>query len=138
MIHEFIFPLPPTLNKQIDLARDHWSKSSRVKKEWTNKICAIALDSNSPSFPGLVWLQYTWYVRFENDYDNVQAAAKFISDGLVNAGVIKDDSLKYVQSPVIANYEPVKRATDSKCRLVITDYNPWKVNVKTLQSTMWK
>jgi hypothetical protein len=138
MIHEFIFPLPPTLNKQIDLARDHWSKSSGVKKEWTNKICAIALSGDAPIFHGLIWQQFTWYCRLENDADNVAAAAKYINDGLVNAGVIKDDSLKYVQSPVIHYYEKVSKSADSKCRLVITDYNPWKQNVKTLQTSMWR
>ncbi len=34
------------------------------------------------------------------DNNNIAAATKYIDDGLVEAGVIADDSLKYIQSPV--------------------------------------
>jgi hypothetical protein len=34
------------------------------------------------------------------DNNNIAAATKYIDDGLVEAGVMADDSLKYIQSPV--------------------------------------
>lgn len=36
------------------------------------------------------------------DLDNYSATVKFIIDGLVNSGVIKDDDFKFVQSIVLA------------------------------------
>jgi hypothetical protein len=44
------------------------------------------------------------------DNNNIAAATKYIDDGLVEAGVIADDSLKYIQSPVCHWY--VKSSED--------------------------
>lgn len=104
MIETFNFPLPPTLNNQINLARSHWSKSSSVKKEWTNKIALLS--RNKTQFTGKVWLEFTWYVKsFARDADNISASAKYIMDGLVKAGIIKNDNLTIIQSPVVHWYK---------------------------------
>jgi hypothetical protein len=44
------------------------------------------------------------------DNNNIAAATKYIDDGLVEAGVMADDSLKYIQSPVCHWY--VKSSED--------------------------
>jgi hypothetical protein len=52
-------------------------------------------------FQGKIWLEYVWRVKnLARDNNNIAAATKYIDDGLVEAGVIADDSLKYIQSPV--------------------------------------
>ncbi len=98
-----VFPLPPTLNEQIKIARTHWAKSAKTKKDWTNSIAFMSRDL--PRFEGKVWVEFTWYLRsFKRDPDNVSAAAKYILDGLVEAGTIKDDSLLIIQTPILHRY----------------------------------
>jgi hypothetical protein len=100
----FTCPIPPMLNEQINLARSHWANSSKSKTQWTGECakCAAGL----PAFPGVVWLDFCWQVkRLTSDPDNVQAAAKYVLDGLVKAGILVDDSLKIVQSPVIHRFQ---------------------------------
>jgi hypothetical protein len=99
----FTFPLPPCLNEQIDLARTHWSKSASIKKLWTNKIAQLC--KSNGKIQGKFYIVFYWQVKFSRDSDNVNAAAKFIFDGLVKAGIIESDSLMYVQSPVLHFYE---------------------------------
>lgn len=97
------YPMPPKLNDQINLARSHWSESSKVKTQWTNDIAVYSY--GAPHFPGVVWLDFEWRVkRFTSDPDNVSAAAKYIMDGLVDMGIIVGDSLKVVQSPVVHRF----------------------------------
>lgn len=102
--HTFSFPLPPGLNKQINEARSHWAVSAKTKRHWTD---LIALESyEAPKFSGSVWIDFVWGVpRFDQDPDNVAAAAKFLLDGLKQAKVIKNDNLTVIQSPVIHWYE---------------------------------
>lgn len=41
-------------------------------------------------------VKFTWYVSGRHDYDNVRFATKYVLDGLVQAGVLVDDSPKWV------------------------------------------
>ena len=46
-----------------------------------------------------VKIKITWYEpNMKRDIDNIAAGIKFILDGLVKAGVIKDDNQRYVKS----------------------------------------
>ena len=115
----FICPLPPTLNEQIRLARAHWSKSAACKQDWTDKVMYLAKIQKTPRFPGKVWIAFLWEVKsFARDSDNIAAAAKFIMDGLVNAGILTKDSLMVVQSPVVHNYA---RGKTDKVMMTISD-----------------
>ena len=105
MIQQFTAPIPPTLNEQINLNRSHWSKGAQSKKQHTQTIALIARSYVLKPFPGKVWIDFHWQVKsFACDADNVAGAAKFIMDGLVNAGVLTKDSLMVIQSPVIHRY----------------------------------
>ena len=98
------YPLPPTLNDQINSARSHWSKSAATKKKWTNTIALLSKDL--PQFPDKVWLELFYSVKtFARDADNISASRKFLMDGLVQAGVIRNDNLTIVQSPIIEWFE---------------------------------
>lgn len=105
-----IFPMPPKLNQQIREARTNRYKSAETKTQWTNDIAVIAIsDSKEVKFPEKVWLTFSWEVKtLNNDPDNIAAAAKYIMDGLVIAGIIKDDSLAYIGSPIIHYYAKAK------------------------------
>ena len=99
----FTCPLPPTLNEIVREARGHWSKGAKQKKYWTHKISLICF--GLPKFPDRVWLSFDWLVKTRAlDPDNISASAKFICDGMTEAGVIAKDSLMIIQSPVVHNY----------------------------------
>jgi hypothetical protein len=98
-IETFEFPLPPTLNEMIRTARGGWQASAKEKREWTELIASYC--KGAYQFKGKIWLEYVWRVKnLARDNNNIAAATKYIDDGLVEAGVIADDSLKYIQSPV--------------------------------------
>lgn len=98
-IETFEFPLPPTLNEMIRTARGGWQASAKQKREWTELIASYC--KGAYQFQGKIWLEYVWRVKnLARDNNNIAAATKYIDDGLVEAGVIADDSLKYIQSPV--------------------------------------
>jgi len=101
VIETFEFPLPPTLNEMIRTARGGWQASAKEKREWTELIASYC--KGAYQFKGKIWLEYVWRVKnLARDNNNIAAATKYIyiDDGLVEAGVIADDSLKYIQSPV--------------------------------------
>lgn len=100
--------LPPTLNEILKAAKKHWSEYSKLKAEYTRDCGIWAL--GTPSFQGEVWLHFYWKVKTKrrDPADNTPAAAKFVLDGLVQAGVLKDDSGYVIQPPVIHDWEITK------------------------------
>lgn len=117
MIFNFTFPTPPTLNQQITDARSNKYKSAAVKAQWTDHIAASALaqykeQQNKQEVAPLttVKLEFFWhYININSDADNLAGAAKYLMDGLVKGGILTDDSLKYIQSPVIHNYTKLEK-----------------------------
>ena len=102
MLETFTLPLPPTGNKILrsrgnTYGNGKYSQYSKSKKEWENWI--IDLVCNKKKFPGMVWFHYKWYLDYFNrrDPDNVTMSCKFIHDALTKAGIIIDDSLKYIK-----------------------------------------
>lgn len=89
----------PTLNKLIDLTKSHWSRYSRVKREWTEAV-ALCAKAHRPKmkFRGRVSITFTYYAPNKRiDPDNISSVArKFILDGLTKADVITDDSWKII------------------------------------------
>lgn len=117
---EITLPIPPMLNEQTRLARSHWSKSSETKREWTDLIELLV--KQLPKFSGEVWIDFLWQPSNRRcDPDNIAASAKYIMDGLVNAGVIRGDSLTTIQSPILHRYERGKH----QVILTISDSPIW-------------
>ena len=66
-----------------------------VRAERSNRFAAV--EQRMPSFNGRVEIIFTWVEENRRrDMDNVAFAKKFILDGLVRAGVILDDTPRYV------------------------------------------
>lgn len=94
--------LPPTLNEIIGSARKNRFASAALKKKWTAMIATAAREQGAKPIKGEVYLEYVWRVKNRRrDQDNITAAQKYILDGLVTAGILEEDNLKIVRSPVI-------------------------------------
>lgn len=131
MIETFNFPLPPTLNQIIRTARGNIYSSAQVKRRWTGNIALMCM--GRPQFPAQIWVEFVWKIKrlSTSDADNTSAASKFIFDGLVEAGIIKDDSLKFVMSPLLHWYEKGDNSVETR----IADHPIWNGKpVKLCQS----
>lgn len=86
----------PGLNEIIAAAKSHYAKYSTEKKEYTEEVAWLAKKAKLPRYEKS-YLVITWHEpNSRRDPDNVMAGQKFILDGLVQAGVIPDDSQKYI------------------------------------------
>ena len=87
----------PGLNEMIDAAKQGKGKYqpyAMMKEEYTTMVAWLA--KKLPAYEKVV-LIITWYEPDRRrDPDNIMAGQKFILDGLVQAGVIPDDSQKYI------------------------------------------
>ncbi|MDN4609148.1 Holliday junction resolvase [Sporosarcina highlanderae] len=79
----------PTMNEIVAASKSHYGTYSKMKKKYTQKVmgCAEGLPSiESADF------RITWHcVNRRKDKDNIVAGQKFIFDGLVECGVLKND-----------------------------------------------
>lgn len=79
----------PNLNEIIDASKSHWSIYSRMKSHYTN-LTAYSIKDKRPL--KCVNILITWYMpNKRQDKDNITAGQKFIIDGIVLAGVLKND-----------------------------------------------
>lgn len=94
---QFVIPgRLPGLNDMIDAARTNKFESARQKKENTELVGWCAKKAKLPKMKR-VNLSIVWYEPNEKrDPDNIHAGVKFILDGLVIAGVIKNDGRKQI------------------------------------------
>lgn len=84
----------PDLNMIIDESKKHWTKYRDMKQVETEKVAWIA--KKLPKM-GKIDLKITWYCKDKRkDKDNILVGIKFILDGLVEAGIIKNDGWKEV------------------------------------------
>lgn len=80
----------PNLNDVINKSKIHWAAYSKLKKEATTLVRYAA--NKLPVFKEKIFLDITYYARNKRkDMDNIAFAKKFILDGLVEAGKIKND-----------------------------------------------
>lgn len=100
MTQQLIIPHElPDLNTTIAESKRHWSRYSKLKREYTDLVAALARRKLRPVFSGRVHLEFVWYCRNRRkDPDNICSAKKFVIDGLVSAGILQDDGWKQVSS----------------------------------------
>lgn len=89
----------PGTNEIIDAAkkgRGKYQPYSIMKAEYTDMVAWIA--KQMPTF-GRVDITIAWYEpNLRRDPDNVAGGQKFLLDGLVAAGVIENDSQRFINS----------------------------------------
>lgn len=87
----------PTLNTYINAERTYRYIAAKLKKEATE---AVAWECKSlSSITKLADYTFTWYVKDKRtDPDNRAFSCKFIFDGLMMAGKLPNDSMRYVRN----------------------------------------
>ncbi len=86
------------LNTYINAERTNRYVAAGLKRSQTEIVAYYARHKKPvPSYP--VRVVYRWYMRdSRKDIDNVAFAKKFINDGLVEVGVLKGDSQRFVSA----------------------------------------
>ena len=90
----------PTLNEIIDKSKSHYMQYAKMKKSATNRVAWACnqLETIDKVTLNSIELDITYYYKNRRkDPDNIAAAKKFILDGLVKAGIIKNDGWKEVK-----------------------------------------
>ena len=88
-----------TLNEYIKAERTNKFISAKIKQEMTDKICFLTKSQNIILENCLYDLNFIWYKpNNRQDHDNISFAKKFILDGFVKAGIIPNDSPKYIRN----------------------------------------
>ena len=89
----------PSLNEQIKADRNSSFIGNKLKKKYTS-ICAWSAKAKcNDSFTKPVHVDFYWYEpNKKRDKDNIAFAKKYILDGLVSAGIIKNDGWAGVHS----------------------------------------
>lgn len=85
----------PSLNDYVSAERANRGYAAAMKRRETKRVSREA--EGMPAFENPVVVSFKWVEPNQRrDIDNVAFAHKFILDGLVDAGVLKGDSRKYV------------------------------------------
>lgn len=74
--------------------------ANEVKQNHTQAVQCLALEQKLKKIPenARVEITFMWYVASNVDPDNLAFTKKFILDGLVKAGILKDDSIRHVRA----------------------------------------
>ncbi len=83
-----------TLNQHDNANRSNRFAGAKLKKEQTDLV-AWQVKKYPPITKPCI-LTFHWYYSGKFDFDNIRFACKYIQDGMVKAGVLQDDSQKYV------------------------------------------
>ena len=93
----------PSRNEAENKARTHWSCGASLKKDATQLVALCAKQQKIAPYSGRVRLNCSFFEpNKKRDADNVFAGVKYILDGLVQAGVLPNDSRKYVEEIAFA------------------------------------
>jgi Holliday junction resolvase RusA-like endonuclease len=83
------------MNEIVELSKQHWSKYSKLKEQYTQLVALSA--HKLPELPPADYT-ITWYCKNKRqDKDNIMAGQKFIFDGLMAARKLKNDGWKQVR-----------------------------------------
>ncbi|MEE0477944.1 MAG: hypothetical protein UDK32_08755 [Adlercreutzia sp.] len=87
----------PSLNDYVRAVNANRFKGNAMKQECTSLAAWAAKAARMPRFARPVTVRFTWVEgNRRRDIDNVAFAKKFVLDGLVQAGVIGNDTPQYV------------------------------------------
>lgn len=109
--------LPPGLNGNEGLIREHWAARKKRKDRYFIKLRSQTLNRHL----GTVRIIYTRYTSSFMDWDNAAASVKLILDSLKDAKIIIDD-----KPSIVIEFTPrqikVKR-DQQRVEIIIEDYD---------------
>jgi hypothetical protein len=116
----------PDLNQIIAYSKirnGKWNKYAGVKKKYTDAIRDIIFLERLKPYTDKIFLQFAWFEpNRKKDPDNVDAGKKFILDGMVKAGLIPNDTQKYIGG-WISIFMPVpQKKSEVGVKVSITSY----------------
>lgn len=90
----------PSLNEVINVNRSNYYQGNSLKKQIQKDICqwiqlSLLKGEIKPVSQCIVDIKWHEKTR-KRDADNIQSSTKFILDAMVDMGIIKDDSRRYV------------------------------------------
>ena len=87
----------PGLNDYIAANNRFRLESAAMKRKHTDRVCELAQLADMPIFRNPVFVVIDWVEpNRRRDPDNVRFGVKFILDGLVKAGVLQNDSQRWI------------------------------------------
>lgn len=120
-VDEWVLELPFTKPLSLNDRMNHWAKAKAVK-EWREAAHWLARSARIPACRVVrVELHYVPRDDRRRDPDNLVAAFKPLVDGLVDAGVVPDDTDEFVRREWPAIHPKGKpRANGNRFWLVVT------------------
>ncbi len=89
----------PGMNEFIAATNRNRYEGAHMKKRWTDLVAWWAKALRVPRFETPVEVTFNWTEpNRRRDRDNVAAASKFVLDGLVLAGVLPNDTARWVRN----------------------------------------
>lgn len=85
----------PTLNDYISAERTNKYIAAKIKKEATELVAWQV--KGKPPVTKPVTIAFHWFYSTKHDFDNIRHGIKYLLDGMVEAGVLPDDSQKWVR-----------------------------------------
>lgn len=107
--------LPQTHPSLNTWSRWHWTKKSKIKKGFESDIGWLAAKYNEPQLESCdIEIIYYFKDNRTRDFDNY--VPKFILDGLVKAGIIKDDN----DNNIFLNWKLNNDCEEEKTIIIVT------------------
>ena len=108
-------------------SRSHWSKASQAKQSEQERVIWAMKEAGIKPVNGPIEIAFNYYEKRQRngrlrDCDNIHGgASKVVLDAMKTAGIIKDDSPKYVRNtyPWFAFNQ-----ADPRIEITIADYDP--------------
>lgn len=85
------------LNEYINKERRNKYAAAKVKDDLTNEVAWQCKMARCTKPKGKVDMMFRWHVKGHHDSDNIAFAKKFVLDGMVQAGILQNDSPKFVR-----------------------------------------
>ena len=100
------------LNEYINTERRNKYAAAKIKDKLTNEVAWQCKSKRCHRPIGKVDMIFKWHVKGRHDSDNIAFAKKFVLDGMVQAGLLENDSPKFVRHLADYIYRDVKNKLD--------------------------
>lgn len=97
------------LNEYINTERRNKYAAAKIKDNLTNEVAFQCELKRLEKPQGKVDMIFKWHVKGRHDSDNIAFAKKFVLDGMVQAGLLENDSPKFVRHLADYIYRDVEK-----------------------------